>query len=239
MPDEKFGRRSTRGGIVIGRFQDLSGMKFGRLQPLYRTDGYIDSQGRRRFKWVCRCDCGNVVEVRPDKLTSGSTQSCGCLQREIATKQGYMSRQHGCSSDTLRERIYNIWTSMKERCLNPNDDAYPDYGGRGVEVYARWMSFPDFLEWAVENGYKEDLTIDRTDVNGDYTPGNCRWATMKQQANNKRTNRRIADGGVVHTLSQWSDLTGIRAGTIASRLDRGWDTYDALTKTTKGGRHAG
>lgn len=128
---------------------------------------------------------------------------------------------------------------MKERCLNPNDEAYPDYGGRGVEVYARWMSFQDFLEWAIENGYKENLTIDRIDVNGDYTPGNCRWATMKQQANNKRTNRRIADGGVVHTLSQWSDLTGIRASTIASRIDRGWDTYDALTKTTKGGRHAG
>lgn len=231
----KFGRRFTKGGVGIGRFNDLSGVRFGRLTVLHRGDGYEDSQGKTRFKWVCRCDCGAITEVRPDKLTSGATQSCGCYQRDVATETGYKSRKHGCAGDTTRERLYVIWSSMKERCLNPNDDAYEDYGGRGVELCRPWHSFESFLDWATHSGYQKNLTIDRINVHGDYTPGNCRWATMKEQANNKRTNRLISNGTTVHTLSQWSELTGIPAGTIAARLDHGWDTYKALTTPSRKG----
>lgn len=127
-------------------------------------------------------------------------------------------------------RLYNIWRSMNQRCYNPNTLNFDRYGGRGIEVCEEWRySFITFRDWAVANGYSDELTIDRKEVNGNYEPSNCRWATVKEQANNKRNSRVIEFNGVSHTLGEWSTITGIRVATIWARLRNGWAVEDALT----------
>jgi len=120
---------------------------------------------------------------------------------------------------------------MIMRCHNPNSTAYAHYGGRGISVCEEWREYLPFAEWAKSNGYHEGLTIDRIDANGDYCPENCRWATFKEQANNKTNNRYITYLGETKTMSQWSEIVGVDPGTIAFRLDNGWSVEKALTTT--------
>lgn len=117
-------------------------------------------------------------------------------------------------------RIYNIWRSMRQRCKNPNCKNYHNYGGRGISVCEDWNNFQNFYNWSLLNGYKENLTIDRIDVNGNYCPDNCRWVSYKVQENNRSNNRHIEIDGVTHTLGEWSDIAGVRIGTIYSRLKK-------------------
>lgn len=127
-----------------------------------------------------------------------------------------------------------IWDSMKKRCCNPNEPAYKNYGGRGIKVCNEWLnSFFAFREWATENGYSDDLSIDRIDVNGNYCPENCRWVDAKTQCNNRRNNHAITFMGETHTISEWSKITGIHQDVILYRIKAGWDVERALTEKVR------
>ena len=207
---------------------DLTGRKFGRLTVVERD---CNDHTNKYAWWVCRCECGNYIVASSSSLNGGHTQSCGCLFRETVIANNMKKRKHGM----INSRIYNIWRSMKKRCLNPNHEAYPRYGGRGITVCDEWKDdFQTFYDWAMTNGYQEGLTIDRIDVNGNYEPGNCRWATAKEQNNNTRNNRLLTHNGETHTMAEWADITGIGYDTLQSRLFKGgWTVEEALTKPVR------
>jgi len=126
------------------------------------------------------------------------------------------------------ENLYGRWTMMKQRCLNPNNHKYKNYGARGIKVCDEWMDYYTFKKWALENGFEEHLTIDRVDTNGDYEPGNCRWVDYGIQANNRRNNVTIAFEGKDYTLAELSDKTGVKSETISLRLNKGWTPEEAV-----------
>lgn len=175
----------------VGKLIDLTGQRFGRLTVIERTE----NDKSRHICWRCRCDCGKAVVVSNSKLRSGHTQSCGCLNRELCSeraKRGQNSRKH----DETGSRLYGVWQSMKRRCYSPKRKDFKNYGGRGIRVCEEWLhDFTAFRDWALANGYDENApygacTIDRIDVNGDYEPSNCRWATASEQQKNKRPKKR-------------------------------------------------
>ena len=206
----------------MSKLQDLTGKKFGRLIVI-RRDG---SDNSKHATWLCRCECGNKVVVSAYSLKSGNTQSCGCLQKERAKKA---KTTHG-----LRHtKLYVSWFNMKQRCSNVNYEHYKYYGGRGITYCQEWERFEPFKDWAMKNGYQDNLTIDRIDVNGNYEPDNCRWATAKEQANNMRTNRLLSYNGETHNMKQWSEIMNINYTTLSWRLSSGWSIEKALTYKNK------
>lgn len=132
-----------------------------------------------------------------------------------------------------RKRLNNIWNSMKRRCYNETDISYKNYGAKGICVCDEWMFFDNFYEWSMNNGYKEELSIDRINGNKNYSPDNCRWATQYEQSNNRRNNHLLTYNGKTQTIRQWSDETGIEWYTINNRLMRGWSIERTLTEEPK------
>ena len=127
-------------------------------------------------------------------------------------------------------RLYHIWNGLRERCLNPNNKDYENYGGRGITICKEWDKSENFFQWALQNGYKDNLTLDRIDTNKGYFPNNCRWITSNEQQRNKRNNRILEFNGEKHCNAEWCEITGIKRGTIVSRLKHNWDIEKILTK---------
>ncbi len=198
--------------------KDYTGVRFGRLVATAR----ISDIGARAV-YRCACDCGNIVEVAGSNLASGATRSCGCLRKETTAKLTFSHGEAGT-------RIYRCWRNMMDRCENPQNKEYPRYGGRGVSVCKEWHNPELFLEWAKESGYRDDLSIDRIDVNGDYCPANCRWADNFTQARNRTDNVTITFAGKTMILTDWAKEIGVPAERIRYRLKHGWSVKDALTK---------
>lgn len=196
---------------------NLTNKKFGRLTVI-SVGEKRRYKSRTRIYWKCKCDCGNTKLVRSDNLTSGLTISCGCYKNEVFEKKNRIKGTHL----KTKTRLHNIWVNMKARCRNSNSTSYEDYGGRGIAVCEKWEnSFESFYDWSMNNGYRENLSIDRIDNNKDYCPENCRWSDVYKQCNNKRNNVWAEINGSKKTLAEWSRYTGINYDTIRSRYKNG------------------
>lgn len=201
----------------MSKLIDLTGQKFNYLTVEKRLENAIGGIS----VWLCKCDCGNYTKVRGSNLKNGAVKSCGCLKHIPYTKT------HGMTNT----RLYHLWHAMKNRCNNPKVQSYKRYGGRGISVCEQWeKSFISFYEWAINNGYSEDLSIDRIDNNGNYCPENCRWIPLKEQCNNRKTNIVFEYNGEKHNLMQWCKLLDLDYKFIHSRIYRlKWDFERAIT----------
>lgn len=293
-PDEEAGHKNPRwvcrcscGKIVsVRKYALISGQAKNCHAPCHSpyvgkrigkfvvTEDAIKKNGRYYFK--CICDCGNTFYTSTAHLSDGKVLSCGCRRIE-----NNISRSTHHMTET---RIYREWCGIKRRCYNKNDSEYHNYGGRGIIMCEEWKNnFVPFYQWAIENGYDDSLSIDRIDVNGNYEPSNCRWATQKIQANNTRVNvyveyngerltlHQLCDkyskngvtydlfhlryrvrgwdieralteppenmsvtiGNETHSITEWSDINGIKTGTIYWRIKNGWSLEDAVSKPLK------
>ena len=195
---------------------NLAGSVFGHLRVAEFSHTY-----NGHAYWVCRCDCGGHTIVRGSHLRAGNVSSCGCRKGHIT---------HGES----KTRLYMVWGGMKERCQNPKNPEYRRYGGRGISVCEEWEKYEAFRDWALSNGYAPNLSIDRKDNDGNYSPKNCRWATAKEQANNTSRTRFIELDGERHSVSEWARRLGINQSTLSMRLNKyGWSAEKALGKDVR------
>lgn len=199
----------------------MIGQKFGRLTVLEECKER--KHGGKQYK--CLCDCGNYVNVRKDMLKSGNTKSCGCLQRETASDMAKKKIKHGkCNT-----RLYKIYYKIINRCYNKNMNRYSDWGGRGIVVCDEWLNdFMNFYNWAINNGYQDNLSIDRVNNDGNYEPSNCRWITNKEQSNNRRSNITITYNGKTQTLKQWAENLKVSYSTLYMRYKNNWDIKNVL-----------
>lgn len=214
-------------------FQDLAGRRFERLTVL----DYAGKTPTGIIQWRCRCDCGKETLVRAGCLTSGNTRSCGCLLAE-KLKDNQHNRKHG----KWTSPEWSSWSSMRRRCYDPKAISYPDYGGRGVFVCARWReSFDNFLADMGPMPTDGKYSIDRKDNSANYTcgkcdecaangwPANCCWATPREQAQNRRNSHHVTFQGETLTVAEWARRLGLRPDTLLYRLRAGWPVERALT----------
>lgn len=196
----------------MGKFKDLAGLKFGRLTVLERAE----NKGKDTM-WCCACDCGNKTIVRATCLKNGTVRSCGCLRKENAAKINF---KHGKSYT----KINRVWNHIKGRCFNANDKQFKDYGGRGITMFPAWVddfqAFYDYVSKLPHFG-EEGYSLDRIDNNGNYEPNNIRWATAKQQARNRRTNRVVTYQENEISLIEASEQSKINYETLLFRTKRG------------------
>jgi hypothetical protein len=205
-------------------FIDMTGQTFGRWNVLARAGGR---------KWLCRCSCGAEKPVDGSTLRNGTSISCGC-HRDECTKARVTT--HGKARPGSVASEWNIWSGMKQRCLNKASRSYLRYGGRGIAVCARWLkSFENFF---ADMGHRPSTnhTLERIDNDGPYSPENCRWATRHEQCRNTRKNRLVTFHGVTASVAEWASRTGLNDSTICFRLDNGWSVEDTLAKSLIRGR---
>ena len=202
--------------------KDLTGQKFNNLTVLS-----FAHRKKEKYFWLCKCDCGNETIVESYRLRKGLTKSCGCLRIKANTKHGVWN-----------SKIYRIYFGMLARCYKPRDKYYKYYGQKGIKVCEEWKNnFKNFYEWALKNGYKEGLSIDRIDSDKNYEPLNCRWVTLKEQGRNKKNVKLILYKGKEYYISDLAEMFNINRSTLYNRLKTGWDIEKALT--TKNQRFGG
>ena len=175
-------------------------------------------------RWLCKCDCGAETIVRGYDLRKGTVVSCGCYRKQAAINA---ITTHGMS----KTRLFHEWQYIKRRCYNKNYKYYSYYGGKGISVCSEWLnSFECFHNWAINNGYTDELTLDRIDSNGNYEPSNCRWITRKEQQNNTSRNHRFTINGETKTLAQWCEIYNVPHERTRYRvINKHWDILTALT----------
>lgn len=206
---------------------DLTGRVFGRLTVLKldhkeprpirngKKDGYF-------YFWLCKCECGNIIIIKKEYFFNNKTKSCGCY-----TKDNPPKRTHGMS-DT---RIYEIWKNMKRRCYDKTNHRFLNYGGRGITICDEWRNdFVSFHKWAIDNGYTNELTIDRIKVDGNYEPSNCKWSTKLEQSYNTTRTHYLTYNGKTQCISQWAKELNLTCSAIQHRLQRNW-TLDRIFTT--------
>lgn len=192
-----------------------AGQRFGRLTVIREAERQY---GHRYI--LCQCDCGNTKTINLNSLVKGTSKSCGCYRSEYISKK---NTTHGNTRNHNIDRLYRIWIGIKRRCTNENYKHYYNYGGRGITICKEWLhDYPAFKKWSLENGYTDDLTIDRIDNDKGYSPDNCRWTTMQVQSNNTRVNRLITYNGETHTVADWGRITGIDGNLIGQRVRKGF-----------------
>lgn len=189
----------------------MTGNRFGKLTVI-EFAGYGSSH---KTQWLCKCDCGNTIITKGNNLKNGHTQSCGCLAKE--------SKRNACKTHGLRNHpLYHTWLNIKDRCSNHNNSHYKYYGGRGINICEEWRNdFKKFYDWAITNGYSQGLSIERIDVNKDYSHDNCTWITMREQARNKTTTIKIEkEDGKFISVSELAKELGMAESSIYGRLQR-------------------
>jgi len=205
----------------MGKLIDLTRERFGRLVVIRQ----VDKGNCNRTRWLCICDCGKEVVIIGHSLKSGHTKSCGCLRKEI-TRERFT--KHGYDRLNRRTRIYQIWNDMIQRCTNSNTENYSRYGGRSITVCKRWLKFENFLEDMGER--PPNRTLERINNNKGYYKENCRWATQKEQARNRRNNHLIIYNGITQCIAAWAEELNINQHTLANRIFRyGWSIEKAFT----------
>lgn len=206
---------------------NLTGKRFGKLVVI-KTAGKTKNGA---YLWQCKCDCGNEIIANVGNLKNGHTKSCGCL-RVDRCKTNFT--KHGLE----HTRLYGIWSDMRLRCYDEKNIAYHRYGGRGITICDEWKNdVKAFYDWATANGYKDSLTIDRIDNDGNYCPENCRWATVKEQASNRRSNILVTHNGKTQTMKKWANEVGTPYKVVWARMQKlGWSAERALTEPVKKGK---
>lgn len=204
---------------------DVSGQRFTRLVAVRA----LKQAGSRRLRWECLCDCGKLAFPTATQLRTGHSKSCGCLSADAARSR---VTTHGLS----KSREFNVWQCMIRRCENPKQDDYPRYGGRGISVCPEWRE--SFVTFLLDMGPRPSPkhSIERMDNNGNYEPGNCRWATNTEQCRNHRRNRLLTANGVTKPLVCWVESTGLHVSTILRRLNNGWPEDVAVTRHQHNGK---
>ena len=216
----RVGMKSKDGKPIFqpNKQRDITGKKFGKLNALnfeYRDDRY-------NHFWKFECECGNKIIARKSAVTSGNTKQC---KKCASIRMKEINTTHGLS----KTRLYREWAGMIQRCELETSTSYDRYGALGISVCEEWHKFEPFAEWSMENGYSDNLTIDRIDSTGNYEPSNCRWVGNLEQANNKCTNVYVEYMGETHTLAEWARIYGMKYHCLYDRWKKGWKT-DELFK---------
>lgn len=195
------------------------GKKYGRLTIIntWRNE-------ESRSLALCKCECETEKVLRLEHVIDGMTTSCGCYAREVVRKASII---HG----ETRTRLFRTWTHIRQRCNNPSNKAYPGYGGRGIKVCNEWNSFLVFRDWANDNGYAPELTIDRIDNDGDYSPDNCRWVPKGVQATNRRSSVKVSAFGETKCAAEWARDARCSVGyqALLDRMERGMEPEAAIS----------
>ena len=203
--------------------KNLINQKFGKLLVVNKS-----YSKNHKVYWECICDCGKTCFVTTSNLKCNKIKSCGCLKVEKITNRNSTHNQRNT-------KLYEVWKTIKQRCLNPNNKAYNNYGGRGITICPEWQeNFISFYNWSIINGYKEGLTIDRIDNNGNYEPSNCRWASRIIQSNNTRSNRFITINNETKSLADWCRIYNISYSLVMQREKKlKWDIIKSITTPVK------
>ena len=192
----------------------MIGKIFGKLKVLSELDERAKGGGKQ---YLCKCECGNTTIVRSDHLKSGHTTSCGCNKIMITSHKKSQSN------------LYRRWDKIKQRCYNKNSKNYKNYGARGIKMCDEWLyNFMAFYNWAISNGYRNTLTIDRIDCNGNYEPNNCRWVDYTTQNNNRRNTVYLTCNGKTQSVMEWCRELNLNPSTVYYRVKRRYNSYRCL-----------
>lgn len=204
----------------MAKLIDITGQKFNHLTVIER----VENTSRGQTRWKCLCDCGNTTIVQGGNLKTGEVKSCGCLSHKPA-----WNKTHGLSNT----RLYWKWNGMKRRCYDEKDSHYKDYGGRGIKICEEWLNdFYAFYCWAMATGGDDkNLTIERIDVNGDYSPENCTWADRKTQSNNRRNCHFFTYNEKTQNLMQWCEELNLNYKLVYERIFRDHWSFEKAIST--------